>query len=235
MYNIINEDINLPVLDENGKESGKIKLESQIFGAEPHMPSVQLAVRVELANSRQATAKTKTRSEVSGGGKKPWRQKGTGRARAGSSRSPVWRHGGTVFGPTGNQSFKLKINKAVYFRAFISVLSDKLAQGKITIVEFKEQDLASKKTKLAAEHLEKLGVKKGEKVCYVLDDIKENLIYSLYNIDNCETVLADNLSIFDILNADRVIMSSHLAHELGHMVCCDECGCEECEGEKENA
>lgn len=133
MNNIVNKDIQLPVVGFDGKELRKITLDSEIFGIEPHMPSVHLAVKVDLANRRQATAKTKTRSEVSGGGKKPWRQKGTGRARAGSSRSPLWRHGGIVFGPTGTQNFKLKITSLFTTKLFSLFYLTKLL---ITILLF---------------------------------------------------------------------------------------------------
>ena len=156
MNNIVNKDIQLPVVGFDGKELRKITLDSEIFGIEPHMPSVHLAVKVDLANRRQATAKTKTRSEVSGGGKKPWRQKGTGRARAGSSRSPLWRHGGIVFGPTGTQNFKLKMNKLVHNKALLSVLSDKVANNNLIVLD--NEDFAKVSTKEGVNFLKSLDV-----------------------------------------------------------------------------
>lgn len=162
MFNYINQNVELPVYSTEGKEVRKLTLTNSLFGIEPQMPSVQLAVRVELANARQGTAKTKTRAEVSGGGKKPWRQKGTGRARAGSTRSPIFRHGGTVFGPTGHENHKLKINKKVYGLALCSVLSDKAMKNNILVLEVaKDKDLAEIKTKNAVKMLETMGLKKG--------------------------------------------------------------------------
>lgn len=204
MYNIVNKDINLPVLSYEGAEIKKVKLDSEIFGVEAHMPSVQLAVRVDQANRRQATAKTKTRAEVSGGGKKPWRQKGTGRARAGSSRSPLWRHGGIVFGPTSEQNYRLKMNKRVHEKALLSVLSEKVASNSLIVLESKEFPEIS--TKKALEALKALGAS-GQKVLFVLGSYDEKLVLSLRNIQNIMIVSTDNLSVYDVINSQKLIVT----------------------------
>lgn len=204
MYNIVNKDINLPVLSHEGKELKKVKLDSEIFGIEAHMPSVQLAVRVDQSNRRQATAKTKTRAEVSGGGKKPWRQKGTGRARAGSSRSPLWRHGGIVFGPTGEQNYTLKMNKRVHEKALLSVLSDKVASNSLVILENKE--FAATSTKEAVKLLQAIGAT-DQKVLFVLGSFDEKLINSLRNIEKVMIVSTDNLSVYDIINCQKLVIT----------------------------
>ena len=121
------ETMNWPVVDYSGKEIGEVSLDKFVFGLseeEQNAYAVQAAVKTYLANRRQATAKTKNRSEVSGSGKKLWKQKGTGRARMGNIRSPLWRHGGVVFGPRGNQNYKLKLNKKVNDLAVRSALSE---------------------------------------------------------------------------------------------------------------
>ena len=139
------ENVILSVIDLTGKEVEKVELSNEVFAIEPNTQVMFDAVQVYQANLRQATAKTKKRSEVSGGGKKPWRQKGTGRARAGSTRSPLWRHGGIVFGPTGVQNFKLAQNKKEHKLALKSALSLKVANNGLIVV--KDLNLESHKTK----------------------------------------------------------------------------------------
>ena len=127
--------ISVSVLNLNGEETEKkVNLNGDVFGVEPNTQVMFDAVQVYQANMRQATAKTKTRAEVRGGGKKPWRQKGTGRARAGSSRSPIWVGGGTVFGPIGNQNYKLSMNKKAHTLALKSALSVKASEKNIIVV-----------------------------------------------------------------------------------------------------
>ena len=131
------ETMNWPVVDYSGKEIGEVSLDKFVFGLseeEQNAYAVQAAVKTYLANRRQATAKTKNRSEVSGSGKKLWKQKGTGRARMGNIRSPLWRHGGVVFGPRGNQNYKLKLNKKVNDLAVRSALSDKALNKELIVL-----------------------------------------------------------------------------------------------------
>ena len=147
--------ISMVVLNQNGEElEKKVNLNGDVFGIEPNTQVMFDAVQVYQANKRQATAKTKTRAEVRGGGKKPWRQKGTGRARAGSSRSSIWVGGGTVFGPIGNQNFKLKMNKKSHALALKSALSIKANEKNIVLVD----NLTSTKTKEVVKTLEALKV-----------------------------------------------------------------------------
>ena len=145
--------ISVSVLNLNGEETEKkVNLNGDVFGVEPNTQVMFDAVQVYQANMRQATAKTKTRAEVRGGGKKPWRQKGTGRARAGSSRSPIWVGGGTVFGPIGNQNYKLSMNKKTHALALKSALSVKASEKNIIVVN----ELNTTKTKDFAKALEML-------------------------------------------------------------------------------
>lgn len=205
--NIVNNNIELPVLNYEGNKEGTVKLAEWLFGIEAHEPAVHLAVKVDLANRRQATAKTKTRAEVSGGGKKPWRQKGTGRARAGSSRSPLWRHGGIVFGPTGTQNYKLKMNKQVHFLALASVLSDKVSSNKLVVVT--DEKFGEPKTKKFADALKALNA--GKKVLFAIHEYDENLVKAASNIPNLSLVSIDNISVYDVLNADTLIMTKGCA------------------------
>ena len=143
--------VSVKVLNMAGEQVKDLKLAGSVFAIEPHKQAMFNAVQVEQANSRQATAKTKVRHEVSGGGKKPWRQKGTGRARAGSSRSPVWVGGGTVFGPVGNQNYTISQNKKEHQLALRSALSLKTPKDLVVVDEIKFE---AKKTKAFVKMLE---------------------------------------------------------------------------------
>ena len=188
--------VSVKVLNMTGEEVSTIKLQASVFNVEPHEQAMFDAVQVEQANSRQATAKTKVRHEVSGGGKKPWRQKGTGRARAGSTRSPIWVGGGTVFGPTGNQNFKLSQNKKEHQLALKSALSLKTKEG-LTVVDNIVSE--NKKTK---EFVAFLG-----NVIVAVKEIDENLFASARNVSWVKLVTWDNLSVLDLLNADHLVIS----------------------------
>lgn len=202
--------LNWPVVDYSGKKVGEVTLNQAMFGAEEHSDSVHLVVRTDLANRRQATAKTKVRSEVSGGGKKPWRQKGTGRARAGSTRSPIWVGGGTVFGPDGRQNYKLKVNKQVHALAVASVLSDKVRTNDLIVLS-ETAKFQSAKTKEFVKTLKDLKAKK--KVLIVVSDYDENLVLAMKNVPNISLVSQDNVSVYDVLNADTLIISESLVKE----------------------
>ena len=194
--------VSVKVLNMAGEEVGKISLAAAVFGIEPHKQAMFNAVQVEQANARQATAKTKVRHEVSGGGKKPWRQKGTGRARAGSSRSPIWVGGGTVFGPVGNQNFTLSQNKKEHQLAVRSALSLKTPENLVVVEEIK---FDSKKTKEFVKMLKALGAE--SKTLLVVNEIDETLFASGRNVDFTRIVTTDNLSVYDLLNVDKVIFS----------------------------
>ncbi len=194
--------ISVKVFNKAGEEVGKVSLDAHVFNVEPHAQAMFDAVQVYQANSRQATAKTKVRHEVSGGGKKPWRQKGTGRARAGSSRSPIWVGGGTVFGPTGVQNFKLSQNKKEHNLALRSALSSKTKNGLIVVDSLA---LDSKKTKDFANMLKAL--KAETKVLVVSDNLDENLILGCANLNWVKLVSTTNVSVYDVLNVDNLIIS----------------------------
>ena len=178
-------------------------LNKDIFGlnVENH-ELVKLAYDAYLANSRSSHAKTLKRGEVRGGGKKPWRQKGTGRARAGSSRSPVWVGGGTVFGPVGNQNFKISQNKKEHKLALKSALSLKTKDGLLVIDEIK---FDGKKTKNFVNFLD--AIKVGGKALVVVDEITEEIFASSRNVGFAKVVTSDNISVLDVLNVDNLVMS----------------------------
>ena len=193
--------ISKKVVNMAGEEVGSISLDASVFGIDANKQVVFDAVQVEQANARQATAKTKVRHEVSGGGKKPWRQKGTGRARAGSSRSPIWVGGGTVFGPVGNQNYKLSQNKKAHKLALKSALSMK----KDDIVVVDEIKFADKKTANFVKMLD--AIKVASKALVVVEDIDENLFASCRNVAYVKVVSSDNVSVVDLLNVDTLVMS----------------------------
>ena len=194
--------VSVKVLNMAGQEVKSLSLAASVFAVEPHKQAMFNAVQVEQANSRQATAKTKVRHEVSGGGKKPWRQKGTGRARAGSSRSPVWVGGGTVFGPVGNQNYKLSQNRKEHQLALRSALSLKAPKDLVVVDEIK---FAEKKTKNFVNMLNAL--KCEVKTLVVVTEIDENLFASVRNVAYAKVVTTDNVSVYDLLNAEKLVMS----------------------------
>ena len=201
--------VSVKVLNMAGEEVGKLSLSGAVFAVEPHKQAMFNAVQVEQANQRQATAKTKVRHEVSGGGKKPWRQKGTGRARAGSSRSPIWVGGGTVFGPVGNQNFTLSQNKKEHQLALRSALSLKTPKDLVVVNEIKFE---GKKTK---EFVKMLAALKSEvKTLVVVSEIDENLFASVRNVSYAKVVTPDNVSVFDLLNAEKLVMSEAAVKEV---------------------
>jgi large subunit ribosomal protein L4 len=201
--------VSVKVLNMAGEQVKDLKLAGSVFAVEPHKQAMFNAVQVEQANSRQATAKTKVRHEVSGGGKKPWRQKGTGRARAGSSRSPIWVGGGTVFGPVGNQNFTISQNKKEHQLAVKSALSLKTPKDLVVIDEIK---FADKKTKEFVKMLK--AIKCEVKTLVVVNEIDENLFASVRNVAYAKVVTTDNVSVYDLLNADKLVMSEAAVKEV---------------------
>ena len=201
--------VSVKVLNMAGEQVKDLKLAGSVFAVEPHKQAMFNAVQVEQANSRQATAKTKVRHEVSGGGKKPWRQKGTGRARAGSSRSPVWVGGGTVFGPVGTQNYKLSQNRKEHQLALRSALSLKAPKDLVVVDAIK---FDAKKTKDFVKMLAALKV--DSKALVVVSEIDENLFASARNVDYARVVTSDNVSIYDLLNVDKLVMSKDAVKEV---------------------
>ena len=189
------------VYNMEGKEVDKIELNDSIFGVEINEHLVHMAVLQQLANNRQGTQKAKTRSEVSGGGRKPWRQKGTGHARQGSTRAPQWTGGGVVFAPTP-RDYSFKLNKKEKRAALKSVLTSKVADGKFVVVD--ELKLDEIKTKKFVEVMNNLKV---EKALVVLDDMNENVIASAANVPTVKTAQTNELNVFDALKYDTVVVT----------------------------
>ena len=196
--------ISLKVVNLNGEDAGTVEVSSEVFGVKDVNPQVvKDAVTVYLANCRQATAKTKKRHEIHGTNKKPWRQKGTGRARSGDCKSPIWVGGGTVFGPDGNQNYKLSMNKKAHNLALRAVLSEKVNNGLIVVDELKLPKIS---TKAFAGSLAALKVN-GKKNLIVTDGENENLILSARGIADAGLVECDNIAVYDVLHFDNIIVA----------------------------
>ena len=183
-----------------GQQVGEIELAEAIFGIEPNQSVVHDVVKNHLANCRQGTQSALTRAEVSGGGKKPWRQKGTGRARQGSTRAPQWTHGGIVFAPKP-RSYRYTLNKKVRRLALKSVLSAKAAEGSVLVVDGLNLDAI--KTKTMQGFLSTVGAKKA---VIVTPEVNETVIKSARNIPGVVTTTAKILSVYDIVNAGKFIV-----------------------------
>ena len=189
------------VLNMQGKEVGKQQLSDAVFGIEPNVPVMNDMVKNYLANQRQGTQSALTRSEVSGGGRKPWRQKGTGRARQGSTRAPQWTHGGVVFAPKP-RDYSYTINKKVKRLAMKSALSSKVQDGEMIVID--KISLEGFKTKDIAAMLKAVGSEK--KALIVLDSVDEKVIKSAGNIPGVKTTQVNSLNVYDILGADKFIV-----------------------------
>ncbi|MBQ7338269.1 MAG: 50S ribosomal protein L4 [Clostridia bacterium] len=190
------------VMDMAGKEVGEITLSDVIFAADVNGAVLHAAVRTYLMNQRQGTQSTLTRTEVSGGGKKPWRQKGTGRARQGSTRAPQWTHGGVALGPKP-RDYRLSMNKKQRRVALYSALTTKLAEGNLIVVD--EIKTAEYKTKNMVNMINALGG--ARKPLIVLPEVDAMVIKSCDNIPGAKTALAHTINVYDILNADKFIVS----------------------------
>lgn len=188
--------------DNKGKEiKSKIELRDDVFGAKVNKVLLAQAVRTYLANNRQSNANTKNRGEVSGGGKKPWKQKGTGRARAGSSRSPIWKGGGVTFGPTNEINYKKTLTKKMRKLAMISSFSLQANEGNIVIF----QDLKFEKPS-TQDLVKVLGKLSDEKVLLIQKDADQNLVNSAHNIDSLNLEVVNAVNYYDILNSKKVIV-----------------------------
>ncbi len=192
---------NVAVMDMAGKKVEEMTLSDAVFGIEPNAAVMHMAVVAYLANQRSGTQSTLTRSEVTGGGKKPWRQKGTGHARQGSIRAPQWQHGGIALGPKP-RSYRQDMNKKQRQLAIKSALSDKvLTNDLIVLNELVADDY---KTKLIAAMLSALGA--GKKVLIVLDSNDKKAVYSARNIEGVKVAQANTINTYDIINADTLII-----------------------------
>lgn len=187
--------------DITGATVGEVSLSEEIFAAPINTAVMHEVVKAYLANQRQGTQSALTRAEVSGGGIKPWRQKGTGRARHGSTRSPQWRHGGVVFAPKP-RSYKLSVNKKVKRLAMKSALSSKVRDEELIV--FNSLDISEAKTK---EMVKVLGAVNVEKALIVLADVDEKVQRAAHNIPNVKTTLVGTLNVYEILKYDKLILT----------------------------
>ena len=197
------------VLDMNGKKVSEIELSDAVFGITPNEKAVHAAVVNFLANQRQGTQSTKTRSEVSGGGRKPWRQKGTGHARQGSTRSPQWTHGGVALGPKP-RDYSYRLNRKVKRLAILSAISAKAAAGDMILVD--NLSVAEYKTKAVVSMLSAVGA--GKKNLIVTPAVEEKLVKSAANIPGVKTTVATSVNTYDVVNADKFILSVDAAKKL---------------------
>jgi len=196
------------VYNIEGKEVGTMELNDAVFGVEVNEHLMHLAVVSQLANKRQGTQSAKTRAEVSGGGRKPWRQKGTGHARQGSTRSPQWTGGGVVFAPKP-RDYSVKMNKKEKAAAIKSALSSKVAEEKFIVVDGLAFDEI--KTKKMAAVLENLKV---NKALVVLDKKDENVILSARNIEDVRTTLSGSVNVYDVLKYDNVVITKEAVAQI---------------------
>ncbi|MDO4565967.1 MAG: 50S ribosomal protein L4 [Oscillospiraceae bacterium] len=192
----------LKVYDMTGKEVSAVELSDSVFGIEPNETALHSAVVTYLANQRQGTQSTRTRAEVRGGGRKPYRQKGTGRARQGSIRSPQWTHGGVALGPKP-RDYRKSLNKKLKKLAMLSALSVKVKAGELVVVD--SISLDEFKTKKMVEMIEKLGGSR--KPLIVTSDKNEFVVKSAANIPGCKTALYNTINVYDILNSDKFIIA----------------------------
>ena len=192
---------NIQVLDMAGKKVGDVELSESVFGIEPNTVVMHQMVVNYLANNRQGTQSALTRSEVSGGGRKPWKQKGTGHARQGSTRAPQWTHGGVVFAPKP-RSYRFTVNKKVKRLAMKSAFSSKLKDDQLVVIDSVTVDNFS--TKTIAAMLKAIGADK--KALIVLDTVDTKVINSARNIPGVKTAQVNTLNVYDIMNADKLVI-----------------------------
>ena len=200
--------VNVSVYNMEGKEVGTMELSDAVFGVEVNEHLVHLAVVQQLANNRQGTQKAKTRSEVSGGGRKPWRQKGTGHARQGSTRSPQWTGGGVVFAPTP-RDYSFKLNKKEKRLALKSALTSRLQENKLIVVD--ELKFDEVKTKNFKQVMDNLKVEKG---LVILAENDANTVLSARNLASIDTTLTSQINVYDIMKAGTIVLTKDSAAKI---------------------
>ena len=208
--------INATIYNNQAEKVSDIKLADKVFGVKAHEALIHQAMVAQMSNERQVLAHTKGRSEVRGGGKKPWRQKGTGRARAGSSRSPIWIGGGVTFGPLKDRNFKKDINKKMKQKAMLAVLSDKLENKNFAILD--KSDLTEFKTKTFNNILKNFEAKvlnnKKRSLLFINDKKDEKVKYSGRNLANVKMTNLDNINILDLLKYRDLIITAEAVKKL---------------------
>jgi len=200
--------VKLPLFSAAQERTGEAEFAGAVFGREGDNGLLHDAVRMQLANRRSGTAATKTRGLIAGGGRKPWRQKGTGRARAGSTRSPLWRHGGTIFGPQP-RDYSYQIPKKAWRRALCLALSERAREGKLLVVQ--SLALAEPKTRLAKAALQRLGVRHA---LVVLGEGDEQFLRAARNLAQHKVLRAVGLNVYDVLNYDELVMTEATARAI---------------------
>ena len=191
----------ISVLNVNGQKVKDIKLNDNIWSIEPNDAVIYDAIRLATASLRQGTHSVKTRAEVSGGGRKPWRQKGPGNARQGSTRSPQWRHGGIVFGPTTERNYNIKMNKKERRLALKSALSYKVIDSELTVLD--ELKLASSKTKEMIKVLE--GLKLNKSTLFVVNELTDELILASRNLEGVKVILPNEVNVLDVARYQNLV------------------------------
>lgn len=194
------------IKDWQGQEAGQASIELKVAKPENASHIVHRAVVRQMHNSRQGTLSTKTRAEVRGGGRKPWRQKGTGRARAGSSRSPLWKGGGVIFGPKPRK-FTVKMNRKERRLALRTAFYSRF-EDMVLVQDFSEEQLQRPKTREVVSAMERWGIEPGQKVLLIMADTHENVVLSVRNISWVKMMSATNLNVYDLLLADRLVVTS---------------------------
>ncbi|WP_017325540.1 50S ribosomal protein L4 [Synechococcus sp. PCC 7336] len=194
------------IKDWQGEAAGETELDLAVASAESANHIVYLALRRQMANRRQANAHSKTRAEVRGGGRKPWRQKGTGRARAGSIRSPLWRKGGVIFGPRNERNYSLNMNRKERRLALRTALQSR--SDDLIVVEDFSDKLAQPKTKEVVQALERWGVGRDQSALIIVAEKDENVYRAARNIARAKLITANNLNVFDLLNVDWIVATA---------------------------
>ncbi|NTW70699.1 MAG: 50S ribosomal protein L4 [Eubacteriaceae bacterium] len=199
----------IDVINVKGEKVEELALNADVFGIEPNEAVVHQVVVAQLANKRQGTQSTKTRSEVRGGGRKPWRQKGTGRARAGSIRSPLWKGGGVIFAPKP-RDYSQKVNKKMNRLAIRSVLSSKVAENELLVLDTLILD--APKTKEMVEILK--NIKAGSKALILMPSIDENVYKSARNIEGIKAATVDTINVYELLKYDYLVVTKDSVEKL---------------------
>ncbi|OPX30826.1 MAG: 50S ribosomal protein L4 [Candidatus Latescibacteria bacterium 4484_181] len=199
------------VLTPEGREAGTVQLPEEIFGIQPHRHALWMAVKAYLTNRRQGTASTKGRSDVKASGRKPWRQKGTGRARAGTSASPIWVGGGVSFGPHPH-SYHLKVTKKLKRLALKSALSLKAKEGQIIVIE--EPSVSEPKTRKIVELLRAVGIEDGQKVLFLAGNKSDALTKSCRNLPYLRLKLAKDVCAYDLLDSKMLLLTKSGLEEI---------------------
>lgn len=187
-----------------GVAIGEVELDAKVFGVKPNPGVIEQAIVTHLASRRIVAAHTKTKGEVRGGGRKPWRQKGTGRARHGSIRSPQWKGGGVIFGPRKNRNFEIKMNVSAKRKSLLMVLTDKLQNERLTVID--KIEVASSKTKDFAKIMKALSAKNKTKTMIILPTTDLKLVKTGRNIPGVSFIRADSLNTYDVVNAGHLLI-----------------------------